>query len=121
MLLDNYRSLLEQGWQPVFAQPRSHQRAMEHALAWPSVLGERTIAGTVVALGRDQQDWSADYKIYSRSPWSSQALFEPVVDDYLKRYPKGPGWCAPVWTTCKAGAQTNEKRSGGSAMVSGPG
>ena len=26
MLLDNYRSLLAQGWQPVFAQPRSHQR-----------------------------------------------------------------------------------------------
>ena len=47
-------------------------------------------AGAVVALGRDQQDWSADYKIYSRSPWSSQALFEPVVDDYLQRYPKGP-------------------------------
>ena len=90
MLLDHYRSLLDQGWQPVFAQPRSHQRAIEHALAWPSVLGERTIAGTVTALGRDQQDWSADYKIYSRSPWSSQALFEPVVEDYLGRCPKGP-------------------------------
>ncbi|MCI0721467.1 MAG: transposase, partial [Acidobacteria bacterium] len=74
----------------VFAQPRSHQRALEHALAWPSVLGERTIAGSITVLGRDQQDWSADYKIYSRSPWSPQALFEPVVDDYLKRYPKGP-------------------------------
>jgi DDE superfamily endonuclease len=90
MLLANYRSLLGQGWQSVFSQPRSHQRALEHALAWPSVLGERTIASTVTALGRDQQDWSADYKIYSRSPWSSQALFEPVVDDYLERYPHGP-------------------------------
>ena len=90
MLLANYRSLLDQGWQPVFAQPRSHQRALEHALAWPSVLGERTIAHTLTALGREQQDWSADYKIYSRSPWSSQALFDPVVDDYLERYPRGP-------------------------------
>ncbi|HWT80162.1 MAG TPA: transposase [Candidatus Methylomirabilis sp.] len=90
MLLTHYRSLLGPGWQPVFSQPRSHQRALQHALAWPSVLGERTIASTVVALGRDQQDWSADYKIYSRSPWSSQALFEPVVDDYLERYPSGP-------------------------------
>ena len=90
MLLTHYRSLLDQGWQPVFAQPRSHERAIEHALAWPSVLGERTIASTVTALGRDQQDWSADYKIYSRSPWSSQALFEPVVEDYLERYPQGP-------------------------------
>jgi DDE superfamily endonuclease len=90
MLLSHYRSVLDQGWQPVFSQPRSHERAIEHALAWPAVLGERTIASTVTALGRDQQDWSADYKIYSRSPWSSQALFEPVVDDYLERYPTGP-------------------------------
>jgi hypothetical protein len=27
MLLENYRSLLDQGWQPVFAQPRSHTSA----------------------------------------------------------------------------------------------
>jgi hypothetical protein len=90
VLLANYCSLLDQGWQPIFAQPRSHQRAIEHALAWPSVLGERTIAGTITVLGRDQQDWSADYKIYSRSPWSSQDLFEPVMNDYLQRYPRGP-------------------------------
>ncbi len=90
MLLANYRALLERGWQPVFSQPRAHQRALEHALAWPSLPGERSISSTVTALGRDQQDWSADYQIYSRSPWSSQALFEPVVDDYLERYPTGP-------------------------------
>lgn len=90
MLLTNYCSLLQAGWQPIFAQERSHQRAIEHAVAWPAVLGERTIARTVCALGRDQQDWSADYKIYSRSLWSSPSLFDPVLDDYLERYPKGP-------------------------------
>jgi hypothetical protein len=90
MLLASYGSLLDQGWQPVFAQARSHQRAMEHALAWPSILGQRTLARTVCALGRSDQDWSADYKLFARSHWSPQALFAPVLEEYLRRYGKGP-------------------------------
>ena len=41
-------------------------------------------------LGRSQQDWSGDYKMYSRSPWNAEQLFDPIIDEYLKRYPKGP-------------------------------
>jgi len=80
MLLTSYSSILEKGWQPVFAQARSHERAIEHALAWPAVMGERTISQTVCALGRSDQDWSADYKLYSRSEWDSQQLFDPVLN-----------------------------------------
>jgi hypothetical protein len=90
MLLTSYCQLLEKSWQPVFAQPRSHQRAVAHALAWPAVLGRRTLSRTVCALGRCEQDWSADYKLFSRSCWSSQALFDPVWSDYLQRFRKGP-------------------------------
>ena len=69
MLLDNYRSLLDQGWQPVFAQPRSHQRTRSSMrLTWPAVLGERTIAGTVTALGRDQQHWSETTRCTTAQP-----------------------------------------------------
>ena len=89
MLLPSYSSILDKGWQPVFAQARSHQRAVEHALAWPAVMGQRTISQTVCALGRSDQDWSGDYKLYSRSEWDSQQLFDPVWEDYLERYPKG--------------------------------
>lgn len=89
MLLASYCQLLETSWQPVFAQGRSHRRAIQHALAWPAVLGQRTLSRTVCALGRWESDWSADYKLFSRSPWSSQALFEPVWADYLERFPKG--------------------------------
>lgn len=89
-MLTHYRSLLDQGWQPVFSQPRSHQRGVEHALAWPSLLGEHTIARSLCVLGRDPHDWSADYKLYSRSRWSSAELFEPVSADYVKRFPRGP-------------------------------
>lgn len=82
-------SLLDQGWQPVFAQERSRRRAMEHAFALPCVMGRRTISRTVCALGRSGQDWSADYKVFSRSSWEAEALFDPVIDDYLARYPEG--------------------------------
>ncbi len=31
-----------------------------------------------------------DHKLYSRSPWETQGLFEPVFKDYGQRYPRGP-------------------------------
>jgi len=90
MLARQFHTLLEEGWQDVFAQGRTHRRAVEHALAFPCALGRRTISQTICTLGRDQQDWSADYKIFSRSPWQADRLFDPVFRDYLKRYPQGP-------------------------------
>lgn len=88
-LAGQFYSLLDKGWRPVFAQERTHERAMEHALAMPSVLGRRTISRTLCALGHTQQDWSADYKMFSRSPWQPEGLFEPVITDYVVRYPEG--------------------------------
>jgi len=88
-LADEYVSLLKTGWSDVFADSRTHRRAVEHALAWPSAVGHRTISQDICMLGRSQRDWSADYKMYSRSPWDAEHLFGPVFDEYLDRYPKG--------------------------------
>lgn len=90
MLTEQFYSLLEQGWQTVFAQDRSRERAIEHAMALPCIMGRRTISRTICALGRSDQDWSADYKMFSRSPWEAESLFDPVIEDYLVRYPEGP-------------------------------
>lgn len=90
MLTEQFYSLLEQGWQTVFPQKRSRERAIEHAMALPCILGRRTISRTICALGRSGQDWSADYKMFSRSQWSAESLFDPVIEDYLVRYPEGP-------------------------------
>jgi DDE superfamily endonuclease len=89
-LAQNYISILKKGWEDVFADRRTHRRAVEHALAWPSAMGDRTISQSICMLGRSQQDWNADYKLFSRSPWKAEHLFDPVIDEYLKRYPKGP-------------------------------
>ena len=64
-LARQYVSILNEGWADVFADRRTHRRAVEHALAWPSAMGDRTISQDICMLGRSQQDWSADYKIYS--------------------------------------------------------
>jgi hypothetical protein len=90
MLMEAYSGLLERGWQPAFAQARSHHRALQHALAGPCTLGRRTLSRTVCVLGRSDRDWSADYKLFSRSGWEPEALFDPVWDDYLGRFPQGP-------------------------------
>ncbi len=90
MLTEQLCSLLDQGWQTVFAQKRSRERAIGHALALPCIMGRRTISRTICALGRGDQDWSADYKIFSRSQWKVEPLFDPVIENYLTRYPDGP-------------------------------
>jgi hypothetical protein len=90
MLLPTYRSLLEQSWKGSFMQNRTLERGIEHALAWPSAMGRRTISQTISIKGSAQQDWSADYKFYSRSRWQEQRLFDGVSEEYLSRYPKRP-------------------------------
>jgi hypothetical protein len=90
MLIQQFHALLDQGWAPVFPQARTRRRAIEHAIALPCVFGRRTVARTICALGRSAQDWSADYKMFSRSRWQADALFDPVLGEYLQRYPRGP-------------------------------
>jgi hypothetical protein len=90
VLIERFRSLLDRGWQTAIPEPRNRKRAIEHAIALPCVLGRRTISRTLSALGRRNCDWSADYKLFSRSSWNPDRLFDPVIDEYLKRYPQGP-------------------------------
>jgi hypothetical protein len=90
MLTDRLYSLMENGWQPVFNQKRSRDRAIRQALALPCVMGRRTISQTICAMGGSHQDWSADYKLFSRSLWKTTGLFDPVIENYLRRYPDGP-------------------------------
>ena len=90
MLLQQFHALLERGWRLAFTQTRTHERAIEHALASVCVLGRRTITRSLGALGRHDCDWSADYRLFSRARWQPERLFDPVLDEYQERYPKGP-------------------------------
>src|SRR5215469_1857411 len=66
-------------WSPAFAQFRSSQRAIDQALGALLALGRRTLSRSIWALGRQQEDWSAEYKLHSRSPWLIHDLFQPII------------------------------------------
>jgi hypothetical protein len=79
---DNFLAALLQilrEWIPVFAQSRSGERAVEQALGALLALGRRTLSRSLWALGRQDQDWSADYKLHSRAQWPAQDLFQPIL------------------------------------------
>lgn len=66
-------------WTPAFAQSRSGDRAVDQALGSLLALGRRTLSRSLWALGRQHQDWSADYKLHSRAGWKTQDLFQPIL------------------------------------------
>jgi hypothetical protein len=78
-LLDALLEVLR-AWTPAFAQPRLAERALEQALGSLLALGRRTVTRTIWALGRQDRDWSADYKLHSRANWNARDLFQPVLE-----------------------------------------
>jgi hypothetical protein len=74
-LLDDFRS--------VFSQARVVKRVCRQALGLLCALGARTVARVLAATGRDQCDWSSEYRLFSRSPWKSRDLFFPVIQRSL--------------------------------------
>lgn len=77
MLLRALLALLE-GWRPAFSQSRCHRRAIAQSLGALTSFGRRTVSRCICALGHQQQDWSADYKLHARAAWKPNNLFQPV-------------------------------------------
>jgi hypothetical protein len=67
----------------LFSQKRTQVRASRLLLCNLLCLGRKWITRIICMANRDQCDWSADYKLFSRSPWRSQDLFTPVVRNSL--------------------------------------
>jgi hypothetical protein len=80
--------LLEQTarWNFVFPQERSWHRAITLALGILCGVGRRTLTRAIRFAGNTQKDWSADYKVFSRSPWEPRALFHPVLEQALQEH-----------------------------------
>ena len=73
-------------WEPVFAQSRTCERATQMSLGMLCGLGRRTLTRALTFLGQEQQDWGANYKLFSRSPWDPQELFVPVWEKGLEYF-----------------------------------
>jgi len=85
MLLITLLALL-QDWAAVFDQQRSCTRAISLALGLLCGLGRRTVTRAICFNNRQHQDWSADYKLFSRSRWDPRALFGPVIRRAIAQY-----------------------------------
>jgi hypothetical protein len=88
VLLTRFLALLSL-WRPVFQQDRSFQRAVRQAVGALLVVGSATVTRILANLGRDQQDWSAEYKLHARAEWNEQALFDALLPSALAHCP-GP-------------------------------
>ena len=86
MLLTRFLALVSL-WRPVFRQQRSFQRAVRQAVGALLVVGSATLTRILASLGRDQQDWSADYKLHARAEWKEQALFDALLPSALAHCP----------------------------------
>jgi hypothetical protein len=49
-------------------------------------VGRRTITRALGFLDKEQVDWSADYRVFSRSPWQGTDLFDPMMTEAIARY-----------------------------------
>jgi DDE superfamily endonuclease len=67
----------------VFSQQRVFKRVCRQALGLLCALGQRTLARVLAATGRDQSDWSTEYRLFSRSPWQTRKLFLPIIERAL--------------------------------------
>lgn len=68
-------------WREVFPQQRTMLRAIRQAMISTVAVGRRTIARAYLVTG--QSDWTAEYKLHSRSKWQAEDLFTPVLREAI--------------------------------------
>jgi hypothetical protein len=73
-------------WNFVFPQERSLHRAITLAFGILCGVGRRTLTRAISFAGNTQKDWSADYKVFSRSPWEPRALFHPILEQAIQEH-----------------------------------
>jgi hypothetical protein len=86
-LLQAFEELWEQA-RPAFTQERSWARAKAFALNALVCLGRRTVTGMIMSSGRQFEDWSADYRLFSKQRWNRRALFEVLRRRVVEQLPE---------------------------------
>ncbi len=62
-----------------------------HLLSTLVCLGRHTLTGHIATAGRQDVDWSADYRLYSKGRVDTEALFAPLRTTIVNRLdPKQP-------------------------------
>lgn len=86
----NLLSAFEQNlatWSGAFKQHRTFKRVTQTLKALLASHGRSTLTNAISFQGREQQDWSADYKAFNRAEWQVRDLFGPVLVEGLTGLP----------------------------------
>jgi hypothetical protein len=67
-LRSTFESLLE-SWREIFPQSRTYDRACRLTFGLLSCLRLHPTSNAICASELQFKDWSADYRVFSRSPW----------------------------------------------------
>jgi hypothetical protein len=70
-------------WRPIFCKQEAFERAKEHAFASLCAFGRKTITNFAILLGRDHEDITADYKLYSERKWNAREMFDIILNQAL--------------------------------------
>lgn len=102
LLLEKFHELL-QPWRSAFPQQRTWQRAQRLTFGLLTCLRSHLTSNAICATGRQFLDWSADYRVFSRSPWNPHDLFAPIFDHLAELLPsaQAPVVAALDDTLCK--------------------
>jgi hypothetical protein len=93
MNLLDWLDRLMTSWRDVFPQERTFQRARRLVFGLLVSVRLHLTSHAICATGRQFVDWTADYRVCSRSPWEPRRLFDPIFD-YLPQLLSSPD--APV-------------------------
>ena len=73
-----------------FPQQRTWARATSLLAAGLLCCGRKWVTRLNCVRDREQVDWSADYRVFSRSPWTAADLFVPAIESSLPLSGTGP-------------------------------
>lgn len=77
-------------WSAVFPQARTTRRAKALALSAMLCAGRKWVTRMLCVKQAEFLDWSADYKLFSRSPWRTRDLFGTPITESLRYFGDGP-------------------------------
>ncbi|MBT9153339.1 MAG: hypothetical protein DDT35_01571 [Firmicutes bacterium] len=87
-LLSSSEHLLAEA-RPAFSLQRMFGRFRKLAFGIVAAWGRRTVSRAICACNGQFEDWSASYRLFSRSPWAPNDLFPPVLNRCLVHSPVG--------------------------------
>lgn len=73
--------------QDTFRQERTARRGARLALSQLVCPGRHTLTGLLYTCGRQFQDWSGDYRLFSRDQWDTRELFASLIRGLLELIP----------------------------------